>query len=102
MRLRLAVEEGVESVQYSIWFFILVGFFAQMVDGAIGMAYGVICNSILLSLGISPKESSASLHIAEMFTTAVSGISHASFRNVRKDLFLKLLIPGIIGGVTGA
>jgi uncharacterized membrane protein YfcA len=86
----------------SIIVFIIVGFIAQMIDGALGMAYGVSSTSFLLSLGVPPAPASASVHTAEVFTTAVSGISHLKFGNVDKKLFKKLLIPGIIGGVLGA
>ncbi len=86
----------------SLWFFIIVGFMAQLVDGALGMAYGVTSNSLLLSLGVPPAISSASVHFAEVFTTLVSGFSHFKLGNVDKTLFKKLLIPGIIGGVVGA
>ena len=89
-------------MDYGIWFFILVGFFAQTIDGALGMAYGVISNAILLSIGMPPKESSASLHVAEMATTAVSGVSHLSFGNVNKQLFIRIVLPGVLGGVLGA
>ena len=82
--------------------FIIVGFIAQIIDGALGMAYGVSSNSFLLSLGIPPAAASASVHTAEVFTTFVSGVSHLKFGNVDKKLFKKLLIPGIIGGVLGA
>lgn len=82
--------------------FILVGFFAQMIDGALGMAYGVFSNSFLLSLGVPPALASASVHTAEIFTTGVSGLSHLKFGNVKKQLLFKLLIPGIIGGALGA
>ncbi len=85
-----------------IWTFVIVGFFAQLIDGALGMAYGVSSNTFLLSLGIPPAAASASVHISEIFTTAVSGVFHLRFGNVRKDLFLKLLIPGVIGGASGA
>jgi len=86
----------------SLWFFIIVGFFAQLVDGALGMAYGVTSNSLLLTLGVSPAISSASVHFAEIFTTLVSGVSHLKLGNVDKLLFKKLLVPGIVGGVLGA
>lgn len=86
----------------SIVWFILVGFLAQLVDGALGMAYGVSSTSILLSLGIHPAAASASVHTAEMFTTAVSGLSHWKLGNIDKALFRKLLVPGVIGGVVGA
>jgi uncharacterized protein len=82
--------------------FILVGFGAQMVDGALGMAYGVISSSLLLAVGVPPRAASASVHAAETFTTAVSAISHIWHRNVDWNLFSKLIIPGVIGGVTGA
>jgi hypothetical protein len=57
----------------SIWFFIGIGFLAQMIDGALGMAYGVTSNTLLLSVGIPPVVSSASVHFAEVFTTLISG-----------------------------
>ncbi len=82
--------------------FIIVGFIAQIIDGALGMAYGVSSTSFLLSIGIPPAAASASVHTAEVFTTFVSGVSHWKFGNVDKKLFKKLLIPGIIGGVIGA
>lgn len=82
--------------------FILVGFGAQIIDGALGMAYGVISSSLLLALGVPPSAASASVHAAETFTTGVSGISHVLHRNVDWRLFSRLVIPGIIGGVTGA
>ncbi|MDN5360002.1 MAG: uncharacterized protein PWQ84_1065 [Thermotogaceae bacterium] len=84
------------------WLFVIVGFFAQIVDGALGMAYGVTSNSMLLGLGVPPAISSASVHFAEIFTTLISGVSHFKLGNVDKVLFKQLLIPGIIGGVLGA
>jgi uncharacterized membrane protein YfcA len=89
-------------MEHNIIFFIVVGFIAQTIDGAMGMAYGVSANTILLSIGVTPAAASASLHFAEIFTTAVSGISHIKLGNVSKSLIKKLLIPGIIGGVLGA
>jgi hypothetical protein len=82
--------------------FVAVGFAAQMVDGALGMAFGVISNTLLLSLGVTPAAASAGVHTVETFTTAVSGISHALHRNVNWKLFLRLMIPGVIGGALGA
>ncbi|MEP6880227.1 MAG: sulfite exporter TauE/SafE family protein, partial [Nitrosospira sp.] len=84
------------------WSAVVVGFFAQVVDGALGMAYGVTATTFLLATGASPGAASASVHIAEIFTTGVSGISHAKFGNVNKQLFVRLLVPGILGGVLGA
>lgn len=82
--------------------FIIVGFIAQMIDGAFGMAYGVSATTFLLSVGILPAAASASVHTAEIFISGVSGLSHLRFGNVDRKLFKKLLIPGVIGGVVGA
>jgi uncharacterized protein len=83
--------------------FIAVGFAAQLVDGALGMAFGVISNTLLVSvLGVPPSRASAGVHLVEMFTTAASGISHALHRNIDGKLFARLVLPGMIGGVIGA
>ena len=83
--------------------FIGVGFAAQLVDGALGMAFGVISNTLLVAvMGVPPALASQRVHIVECFTTAVSGISHLLHGNIDKRLFFKLLIPGLIGGVLGA
>src|SRR3546814_11805906 len=73
-----------------------------MIDGALGMAYGVISSTLLLALGVPPSRASASVHAAETFTTGVSAISHIIHRNVDWRLFARLIIPGVIGGVAGA
>src|SRR5690554_512978 len=89
--------------EYEMFFwFLLVGFVAQTVDGALGMAYGVTSNSILLGIGIPPASASAWVHLAQVFTSLASGISHWSLGNVKWDLAKKLLIPGILGAVVGA
>jgi len=82
--------------------FILIGFAAQVVDGALGMAFGVISNTALLWIGVPPAAASAGVHTVETFTTAVSGVSHVLHRNVDWTLFLRLMIPGVVGGVLGA
>jgi uncharacterized protein len=82
--------------------FILIGFAAQLIDGALGMAYGQISSTLLISMGVPPALASAGVHTAETFTTAVSGISHTIHRNVDWRLFFRLVIPGVIGGVLGA
>ncbi len=86
----------------AFWKAVLVGLIAQTVDGALGMAYGITSTSFLLATGSSPAVASASVHIAEVFTTGVSGISHVKLGNVNKSLFLRLLIPGILGASMGA
>ncbi len=89
-------------MDFPIWMFVMIGFLAQIIDGSLGMGYGVSANSFLLGLGLSPALSSASVHMTEVFTTAISGTFHLRFGNVRKDLFLKLFVPGMLGGILGA
>lgn len=84
------------------YWMIATGFAAQLVDGALGMGYGVTCTTILLSLGVNLPVISGSIHTAEMFSSGISGYSHYRFGNVNKKLFKALLIPGIIGAVIGA
>lgn len=81
---------------------VLAGFLAQLVDGALGMGYGVTCTSVLLSIGTPLPAISGSIHAAEMFSSGASGFSHYKFGNVNKKLFLRLLLPGIAGAVIGA
>jgi uncharacterized membrane protein YfcA len=85
-----------------IWAFIIVGFVAQMIDGALGMAYGVTSTTILTSLGVPNKFASAAVHASEVVTTGISGLSHWRMGNVHFDLARKLVIPGVLGGVIGA
>ena len=89
-------------MELSILLYVLAGFAAQIIDGALGMAYGVSSNTFLLSLGLPPAAASASVHMAEVVTTGVSGISHWRLGNIDWKLVKRLLIPGMIGGVAGA
>jgi len=83
--------------------FIAIGFAAQLVDGALGMAFGLINSTLLITvMGLPPAVASASVHAVETFTTAASGISHTLHRNVDWRLFRRLVIPGMAGGVLGA
>jgi uncharacterized protein len=82
--------------------FVAVGFAAQIIDGALGMAYGVISTSVLLSFGVTPSVASASVHAAEVFTTGASAYSHWRLGNVDRRLFARLVIPGALGGAIGA
>lgn len=83
--------------------FILIGMAAQMVDGALGMAFGVITQTLLVSaMGVPPATASASVHLVELFTTGASGASHIWHRNVDWGLFRRLVPFGVLGGVTGA
>ncbi|RAJ04092.1 hypothetical protein LX64_02970 [Chitinophaga skermanii] len=85
-----------------LFFFIGVGLVAQIIDGALGMAYGASSSSMLLGMGVPPAITSTSVHVAEVFTTGASGIAHFKLGNVNKKLFLYLLIPGMLGAVIGA
>ncbi|MFJ7938818.1 sulfite exporter TauE/SafE family protein [Peribacillus sp. NPDC096622] len=82
--------------------FAFIGFLAQLIDGSLGMAYGVTSTSLLLTFGIAPAVASASVHLSEVVTTAASGISHMKFGNVDRQALLKLIIPGSIGAFVGA
>ena len=82
--------------------FLLVGFLAQSVDGALGMAYGVISSTVLLAFGVPPATASAAVHAAEVFTTAASAGSHTVNKNVNWKLFGPLVAGGVVGGVLGA
>jgi uncharacterized membrane protein YfcA len=82
--------------------YIVIGFAAQLVDGALGMAYGVTASSLLLGFGVPPAVSSATVHAAECFTTGTSAISHHAFGNIDRKLFRRLLLPGMLGVGVGA
>ena len=86
----------------SILLYVLVGFVAQMIDGALGMAYGVSSNTFLLSVGIPPAAASASVHMAEGVTTGISGLSHWRLGNIDWNLVKRLALPGVLGGIAGA
>ncbi|KAF1703262.1 sulfite exporter TauE/SafE family protein [Pseudoxanthomonas kaohsiungensis] len=86
----------------TFFWFVLIGLAAQLVDGALGMAYGLVSSSVLLGMGLPPAQVSASIHAAEVFTTGASGASHIALGNVDRRLFLRLAIPGVVGGVIGA
>jgi hypothetical protein len=90
------------NLDANIILYIAGGFIAQMIDGALGMAYGITATTFLLSFGISPAASSASVHASEVFTSGASGLMHLKFGNVNTKLFKSLLIPGVIGAILGA
>lgn len=81
---------------------LFIGFFAEIVDGTLGMAYGVTSNSFLLSVGYAPAFASAIVHTAEIFTTLTSGVSHLKLGNVDKKLAVDLIIPGTLSAIVGA
>ena len=93
---------GVARSSGTFYTFVAVGFVAQLIDGMLGMGYGVVSAISLMSLGLSPASVSASIHTAEMFASGASGYNHYRFGNVNKRLFKVLLLPGIAGSVSGA
>src|SRR5688500_11889183 len=93
---------GGRGMLFDVVVFTAIGFLAQLVDGALGMAYGVTASSVLLQLGTPPAVASASVHAAETFTTGASGFAHWRIGNVDRQLVVRLAVPGIIGGVIGA
>jgi uncharacterized protein len=93
--------EGLDTTT-TILLFVAIGFVAQAIDGALGMAFGQISSTLLISTGVPPAAASAGVHTAETFTTAVSGISHILHGNVDWRLFARIAIPGVIGGILGA
>ena len=84
------------------WPCVAAGFVAQLIDGALGMAYGVSASTLLLTFGVPPAATSATVHAAECFTTGASAISHHAFDNIDRALFNRLLLPGIVGAILGA
>ncbi len=82
--------------------YVVIGFAAQLIDGALGMAYGVTASSLLLGFGVPPAVSSATVHAAECFTTGASAVSHHAFGNIDRKLFRRLLLPGMLGAGIGA
>jgi uncharacterized membrane protein YfcA len=99
---RLTLLAGKIDLTPDIFYFILAGFVAQMIDGALGMAYGVTATTFLTSVGISPLFATASVHSSEIFTSGVSGYMHLKFGNINSKLFKAVLIPGVIGAALGA
>ncbi len=81
---------------------LVTGFVAESIDGALGMAYGLISSTVMLAFGYPPAVVSASVHMAEIVTSAASGLSHWRFGNVRRSMVKGLLLPGVAGGVGGA
>ena len=93
---------AVNELDADFLYFMLGGFIAQMIDGALGMAYGVSATTFLLSFGVSPAVASMSVHASEIFTSGVSGLMHLKFGNVNSKLFKVIVLPGVIGSILGA
>ena len=91
-----------DFIDQTFLLFVLIGFAAQMIDGSLGMAYGLTASSFLLAAGVPPAAASATVHMAETFTTGASAVSHHSFGNIHSPLFKRLVIPGMLGAALGA
>lgn len=94
----------IANLDENIGWYLLIGFVAQMIDGALGMAYGVSVTTFLLSLGIptvTPAIASASMHASEIFTTGSSSLVYMRYKNINKKMFKALLWPGVIGAIVG-
>jgi len=89
-------------VTSSFFLYVLIGFVAQLVDGALGMAYGTLCTAILLAMGIPPATVSAGVHSAQFFTAGLSGVAHTLLKNIDWKLCLSLALAGVLGGIIGA
>jgi siroheme synthase-like protein len=92
----------ISNLDSSFLWFVLAGGIAALVDGALGMAYGVSATTALLSLGITPAAASMSVHASEIFTSGVSGLMHLKFGNVNPRLFKAIVLPGVAGAIIGA
>jgi uncharacterized protein len=97
-----SVEKLIAGINQDFFIYLSIGVFAQLVDGTLGMGYGATSTSFLLSVGVPPAISSTGVHVAEMFTTGASALSHYKFKNINKRLVTYLLIPGVIGSIIGA
>ena len=95
-------KDGLTHIPNEFYGMLLIGFVAQLVDGAVGLGYGVTCATSMMLLGINLPAISGSIHTAEMFSSGVSGYSHYKFGNVNKKLLLWLAIPGVFGAISGA
>ncbi len=92
----------VEGINPQFYWFLIAGFIFAMIDGAIGMSYGVTSTTFSLSMGIPPASASTAVHISEILSNGIAGWMHYRMGNINKKLFKLLLFPGIIGAVTGA
>ena len=98
----IQVKDFVHEIPKEFYWMLAIGFFAQMVDGALGMGYGLTSSTLMLGMGIKLPSISGSIHTAEMFSSAMSGYSHYKYGNVNKKMLLYLAVPGVIGAVSGS
>ncbi len=95
-------KEYFSEVPVQFYYFLVAGFVFAMIDGAIGMSYGVTSTSFSLSMGIPPASASTAVHLSEILSNGIAGLMHYRMGNVNKKLFWMLVVPGIIGSVSGA
>jgi uncharacterized protein len=98
----LSMSGAFEAAPIEFWGFLVVGFVAQMIDGLLGMGYGLTSAIGLMTMNVSAAAVSSSIHTAEMFASGASGYSHYRFGNVDRKLLRKLLLPGVLGAIVGA
>ena len=91
-----------EEIPQTFYYFLAAGFVFAMIDGAIGMSYGVTSTTFSLSMGIPPASASTAVHLSEILSNGIAGVMHYKMGNVNMKLFKMLVIPGIIGSMTGA
>ncbi len=96
------LKESIKEIPFEFYAMVAVGFFAQIIDGAVGLGYGVTCSTSMMLFGIKLPAISGSIHTAEMFSSGISGYSHYKFGNVNKKLLVWLAVPGVIGAIIGA
>ena len=96
------VQFGLSQVPNEFYYMLLIGFVAQLIDGAVGLGYGVTCATSMMILGVKLPAISGSIHTAEMFSSAISGFSHYKFGNVNKKMLLWLSAFGVVGAILGA
>lgn len=101
---RVYVDFDVNTFQLDslFYYFVFVGFIAQLIDGALGMAYGATCSSLMMSVGVPPAYATAGVHTAKVFTSGVSGLSHIFLGNIDKNMFFRIVITGVVGSMIGA
>ncbi|WP_322969873.1 sulfite exporter TauE/SafE family protein [Faecalibacter sp. LW9] len=92
----------VSQIPNEFYIMLAVGIFAQLVDGALGLSYGIMCASAMMSFGVKLPAISGSIYTAEMFSSSVSGFSHYKFGNVNKKMLIWLAIPGVVGSILGS
>ena len=97
-----AFQNYIQNIHPTFYYFLIAGFIFAMIDGAIGMSYGVTSTTFALSMGIPPASASTAVHVSEILSNGIAGWMHYRMRNVNMRLFWMLVIPGIIGAVTGA